>query len=508
MAASRRSKAGARAAPDEPKSGSTRSGLRLGLGDVLVLLSLVGLAALASWPHQSGRIEAKSEARAAEGLLALADELMAAELGATLRKALERSQKIEEVELRCSYGPELAPGQQLWDDARHRYLLDMEGASPALRVINKAEKAPSLRLTPGDQAEHAPEPARRLLELLAGEAWEALSAAQQRLRALSEDSSLGYRYGIGLMPRSIERAADCELELYAWPTTHGQAGHAAFRWSPSRGLQQTRNLVRRYEGERSPSPMAGAFRPGSSYDGAMGYTGLDGNQWLPVFRPVDIAAYRSFADAVELLEQSEFRAGFERLVPELQKLNELYPGNVEMRFDSFSFDPMSFLRVWPKGREEESFSCGLTGEGNWRVVSSFDPELDEPTKRQELEERLTRIAKSLQVTQVEGWPLLSKLGLGVGLRSLESDESGRVLGLSASIPPSPEEGAATARALRLHAWPEVGRAWTGVSHLVFGTDGSGRMLLLPRDLRKESASPAEQAELIWVPPPRQLLFQR
>ncbi|PIE22510.1 MAG: hypothetical protein CSA62_12310 [Planctomycetota bacterium] len=438
----------------------------MGLGDILVVISLAGLALLAVWPHYRGRIEARNEAQAAAQLLQLADELSQAGLAEQVRAALTRSQEIKEIELRCSYGPEHGPGQQLWEDAHWRYLLDLEGEAPGLRVLNKGEKQPPLRISPGAPVENAPEAARRLLSLLAADFWEAMRSSQQRIERLNQQSKLGYRLRLGFMPRSVEDPADCELELYAWPDRHGEAGHAVFRWCPSRGLQQTRNLVRQYQGEHGPTAMSGAFRPGSSYNEAMAYTGLDGNQWLPVFRPIDLEAYRSFAAALKLLKDSEFHKSFEKLSHRRGSSPAAKTADSAPRLADLLGSDEAAVKRWAEGLQGEALDAG-----------------------------------ELAAVQAAGRELLSKLGLEA--ERLTRSQEGRSLRLM-TRPPRAEKKAAAAMALELRAWPEAGLSWQGHSHLIFGTSPEGKPCILPRKLGPREKPEPCSPDLIWVPLPRQL----
>ncbi len=73
-----------------------------------------------------------------------------------------------------------------------------------------------------------------------------------------------------------------DIIFYAWPNRYDVDGFAAYRFTRSRGLQQSRNRVLRYVGlESMPLPGAGLIRAGSQREGDT-YTGADRNRWFVV----------------------------------------------------------------------------------------------------------------------------------------------------------------------------------------------------------------------------------
>jgi hypothetical protein len=301
------------------QSGSGRGILkRIGLGDVLVLLSL-GLLAYLTWePHAKGSAESGREEAAGEQLLSLGRELQALELHDEIERAAALARRIEDLVFRLEFQPRRPDSQQFWTDASHELRLRAPSqghGEAALLVTPKLEGTEpyvlprDLERIPEESGPPALQHAAQLLRILREETrvWELLARMDRRVAQVNLESEAGgYRFTYGFVPRSDGKQQQIQIELFGYPQTFAEDGFAVFRWTPSRGLQQTRNLVFRYSLEHPPAPLAGLFRPGTNYDGGLGYTGLDGNQWLPVFPREDLSHYSEFERLAKLLEQHSF----------------------------------------------------------------------------------------------------------------------------------------------------------------------------------------------------------
>lgn len=298
---------------------------RPGLGDLVVLSGVLVLGWLSVEPHLRGRALAAAERRARSSLRRLLQAATASGLVRALEECQRRVAEIEELRVVVDDRSAGSPHDfwPAWQDEAYFYRLNLASRVHGAAIVDATPQEPGitgsvtfranaagytrelpLREVHGSRpaAEHegrARSLVARLAHLAAAAGLpEAAREFEGRVRTFLRPDAPGqapqlaasrafprfedddHLYAVWLLAGS--EPAGIALEAFAWPSRPGKSGFAAFRLTGQQGLQQSRNLVRRYGREVTPLPGAGVIRPGSRLDGTGGYTGRDGNRWFPV----------------------------------------------------------------------------------------------------------------------------------------------------------------------------------------------------------------------------------
>jgi len=276
----------------------------LGLGDVVVMVTLAILVVLAVWPYLESGVVAGHESATEQRLARLLTEADNAHVLDRFESLMRATQSIESLRpIRDLRGPDVGMYPALWRTKSHLYVLDLlelvHGGHAVLRACPRARTETLVEAGWDDQPDGTlgellvavkssglREAMQTLVDTMTGELQLRAPAERQpatELPALLADSYYLYRIDFVKPQPSTE----WRMEALAWPIDYGEGGFAAFYADAPHQIFHTRNIMNRYSGptrsRRGRPPALGAAfsrSPEADRGGTQGFTGIDGNRWF------------------------------------------------------------------------------------------------------------------------------------------------------------------------------------------------------------------------------------